>query len=129
MFCIIVLLYVHHVVVEFYDSSSVVIDVAVIRRRKNSYHEGKFTVPTPFIKLVSINLRFMRSDDTEQVVLFKKFRHSFSIEVEGTASGGVRFISFRSFAILGVNRISPEYVTIETLSRRLLKTIHRINII
>ena len=127
---VIKLLDVESVIFKFDNSSFIIIDVAIIRSWKNRYHQRESLGPTPFVHLVSVNLRLVRSYDGQQVVVFQKIIHSictFSfilipIKIR-TASYFIVPVTTFTIAIWVVNWISPKHITKQPLPRGLLDSI------
>ena len=62
MWRIIELLNIQSVVDKFYDCAFIIVHITIVWRAENSDHNWKFLRPIPAVHLVTVQLRFMRSD-------------------------------------------------------------------
>lgn len=69
MLSVVELLYVQCVVFEFYDSSFIVVHVAVIWCTENCDDHWEIRAPVPSMHFVAIDLSLMSSDDRDEVIL------------------------------------------------------------
>lgn len=86
MLSIVELLYVQSVILELNNRPFIVVNITVVGSRKDGDHRREVRPPLPSVHLIPIQLRFMSSNDTYQVIGIQKLPNSIvPIEI-GTAS-------------------------------------------
>lgn len=95
--------------IEFNNSPLIVVDVAIIRCRKDSDDQREVRV-APLMHLVSLHLSFMSSDDSQQLVVVQETRGSFSSVEVRTASHLVESKTFLTFSFIILDWVRPKKI-------------------
>ena len=91
--------------VELDDRSFVVVGVAVVGRGEDGDDQREVVVLVPLVHLVAFELRLVRPDDRQQLVVLEEVRRRLYAVEERAAADFVELISFREFALFVVDRI------------------------
>ena len=91
--------------VELDDRSFVVVGVAVVGRGEDGDDQREVVVLVPLVHLVAFELRLVRPDDRQQLVVLEEVRRCLYAVEERAAADFVELISFREFALFVVDRI------------------------
>mmetsp|Transcript_21994 Transcript_21994/g.62851 ORF Transcript_21994/g.62851 Transcript_21994/m.62851 type:complete len:376 (+) Transcript_21994:482-1609(+) len=118
-------------VVELEDRAFIVVDVAIVRRRKNRDHRGEAGGGVGPVHFVALQLRLVGADDGKQLVLVEEAVDVFEgVEVRAASDLvgheevvlGILLAGLRGRLVLLV-RVRPDQVAEEALARRLLKPV------
>lgn len=112
----------------------VVVRIRVLRRRENSNHLGEVTVTVtvtrtlPIVHPVTLVLHLMRADHAHQIIITQKLRSRLNPENIRTVSIMVKLELPRHTPVLRLNRVSPQYITKQTILRNLMESVNTIQI-
>lgn len=91
--------------VELDDRSFVVVGVAVVGRGEDGDDQREVVVLVPLVHLVAFELRLVRPDDRQQLVVVQKLGGRLHPVEEGAPAHVVELVSFREFALFIFDRI------------------------
>jgi len=127
MLDIFVLLDVHFIILNQDNRTFVIVFTAVVWRAKNCNDGWEGSMTTPSVHLVSVYLNLMGANDGDEVVCPQNVLDRVQTEFNGTLTLRVRAEAHLA-RVAVIHWIRPKQVTKETLERRLLKSIHILDI-
>lgn len=116
---------VHDIILIFQNSGLVVVNVEIIRSAENGHHTGKPGRPSLAIHAVSGILGLMCSNDGKEVILFEeRARGRIGEEIRASSNTVVDEIVCSFLLPKFLQRIGPQDIAHETMSRRLTEAIN-----
>ena len=116
---------VHNIVLVLQHSRFVVVDIEVVGSAEDCHHTRESSRPRLPVHAISSILRFVCSDDGEEVVLFEEIACSWIGEEVRTSSNVVVNVELSSLLLSEFFQwVSPENVAHQAVSRRFSESIN-----
>ena len=130
MRCAVELSNVHHIILVLQHCSLVVVDIEVVGCAKDGHDAGEAGSPRLSVHAISGILRFVGSNDGEEIVLLEEVAGGWVGEEVGASSDVIVNVELASLLLSEFFQwISPEYVAHEAMGRRFSESIDALDVL